>query len=240
MAVTWMDGALALTLLLVLPLSQLVLSLRSHEAPPSSRLVRYGRGIGVAGALTAWLAVDWRLAARPLSALGMAWPPPTAGWAGLALAVLILGGLAVAASLPRRPSGRGKPAAGAELLPVTPAETAVFAVFCLAVGVAWEALYRGFLLWFLAPSIGVAGAVAAAAIAYGLAHRSQDWRRVAGSLVAAGLFTTAYALTGSLWWLMLLHAGLPLIAVAGMRRRTPPIETMAAAGAHSSGASGPR
>ena len=63
-------------------------------------------------------------------------------------------------------------------------------------------------------------AVAIASAAYGAGHGIGDKRELAGSLAVALLFTTAYALTRSLWWLMLLHAGLPLVgALAGRRLR---------------------
>jgi membrane protease YdiL (CAAX protease family) len=97
------------------------------------------------------------------------------------------------------------------LFPRAPGEWPAFAAFALTVGCGWEVLYRGYLLWILAPWIGTLGAVAAASAAYGLAHGVADWRRTVGSLVAAALFTTGYAITRSLWWLMLLHTGLPIL-----------------------------
>jgi hypothetical protein len=39
------------------------------------------------------------------------------------------------------------------------------------------------------------------------------------SILSAFVFTVAYALTQSLWWLMVIHAGLPLTAVAAVLRQ---------------------
>jgi membrane protease YdiL (CAAX protease family) len=72
--------------------------------------------------------------------------------------------------------------------------------------VGWEILYRGFLLWFLSPYIGIAGAICLASFAYGLARGYQGRRQLVGSIASAFAFTVAFAITRSLWWLMLLHA----------------------------------
>lgn len=64
------------------------------------------------------------------------------------------------------------------------------------IGIGWELLYRGFLLLALAPWLGTWGAVVLAAVAYG----------------AAQGYKSPGQLTGSLWWLMLLHVAMPLTA----------------------------
>jgi hypothetical protein len=39
-----------------------------------------------------------------------------------------------------------------------------------------------------------------------------------GSIVSAFLFGIAYASTRSLWWLIVLHAGFPMLSVPAVRR----------------------
>jgi hypothetical protein len=58
-----------------------------------------------------------------------------------------------------------------------------------------------------------------AATAYGGAHGFRDIRQFGGSVVSALAFTMGYALTHSLWWLILIHTALPLLAIGGMARQ---------------------
>lgn len=81
------------------------------------------------------------------------------------------------------------------------------------------------MLWALSPWIGTVGAVIVAAIGYGLGHGSKRAGSVGGAVVSSFIFTIAYALTGSLWWLMLLHAGLPIILMLAAGRVSRPAET---------------
>ena len=74
-------------------------------------------------------------------------------------------------------------------------------------------LYRGFLLWWLTPLVGIIGAVVLASLAYGLAHGWKSRWEGLGSIASAFLFTIGFAVTGSLWWLIAIHTGLPLIAL---------------------------
>jgi membrane protease YdiL (CAAX protease family) len=107
----------------------------------------------------------------------------------------------------------------AALLPQTGAEFCPFLVMSVVLGAGWELLYRGYLLWWLEPRVGMAGAILVAAAAYGVGHGFTNIRQFAGSLLAALVFTVAYAATQSLWWLMLIHVGLPLLAAAAQARK---------------------
>ena len=95
----------------------------------------------------------------------------------------------------------------------------MFALLAFAAGFGWEVLYRGFLLFYLQPYVGLAGAVFVSAIVYGAAHEFRSWSQSAASIAAAFSFTIGYALTDNLWWLILLHTGLPLVGImiAGKR-----------------------
>lgn len=101
--------------------------------------------------------------------------------------------------------------------PRTTMERAGYVLFAFAAGSGWEILYRGFLLWFLTPLLGIIAAVGLAALAYGVAHGVKDRRMLMASIASALVFTVAFAMTRELWWLMLIHTGLPLIALKTSR-----------------------
>jgi membrane protease YdiL (CAAX protease family) len=208
---------LGLLLLIVLPMRALL------PKPPRSRQrtlpERYARTSVEIAALLAALVLVALLTGMTARDLGLGWPPPRAGQIGLALAALILGGVAVAVLLMSPSKSPREKSAMAEL-PNGRREMRLFLFFGLAAGFGWEVLYRGFLLWWLTPLIGITGAVVAASVAYGLAHGWKSWGQGLGSIASAFLFTIGFAITGSLWWLIAIHSGLPLVALlAGWRAR---------------------
>ena len=103
-------------------------------------------------------------------------------------------------------------------MPGTRTETAAYLVTMVGMTASWELLYRGYLLLVLAPFTGTPVAVALAALSYGAAHGYANFRQFAGSIIAAFAFTIAYACTGSLWWLMVLHAAAPVTMLYAVRR----------------------
>ncbi len=149
------------------------------------------------------------MSGRPAVALGLGVPATTPAKAGMVIAILLLVGFAIAVRLqPMSPEVEAK---AKLLLPQTRSEFALFLLFAIAVGFGWEVLYRGFLLDYLVPHIGMVAAVVVAASAYGLGHGLKSFKMFLGSLGSAFAFTIGYALTGNLWWLILLHTGLPLV-----------------------------
>lgn len=223
---TIIDDALLLILLIGLPARALWGDLR-RQRPPSHtpKLARYGRTILMGGALAGAVIALWLESGRAWRSLGFDPPFTPAGLARLAVAGALL--LALAAARSRK--GEVDPKTmkrAAEMMPEGRAETAAFIPFVLVVGCGWELLYRGYALWVLEPRIGTVTAVAVAAAAYAAAHGYKGRREFIGSLVAAFAFTIAYALSRSLWWLMLLHAGVPVVGLLAMRatrltRRSP-------------------
>jgi membrane protease YdiL (CAAX protease family) len=171
----------------------------------------------IALVLVGALAVQWRLTERPLSSLGLGVPVSAPALAGLGIALCVLIGLAVVIIV--RPQGERTDHAVKEIVPQTRAEMIVFIAFSLAMGCAWELLYRGYLLWFLPARLGLPASVLVAALAYGLAHGFKSVKAFAASLIAALAFTVAFALTKSLWWLMLLHSGLPFLLILAFQRQ---------------------
>ncbi|OON63056.1 hypothetical protein B0920_06470 [Massilia sp. KIM] len=103
-------------------------------------------------------------------------------------------------------------------MPATRLETLVY-VLCMSIATAtWEILYRGYLLLILTPLLGLPTGVILASVSYGVAHGFTNTRQLLGSVIAAFAFTIAYAFTGSLWWLIVLHAAAPLTMVSAVRR----------------------
>jgi membrane protease YdiL (CAAX protease family) len=202
------DLVLTVCLVLVVPTYGLWRSLRPPGVPKRPVRERYFGTIAMALALTVGLAAVWLPAHRSAADLGLGLP--LAGKLGLGLAAIVLA-MACVMVLRAKRKGVQTPPETLDLLPKTPGDFAAFLAMGVVVGLAWEVLFRGYLLWFLTPRLGIVGAVLAASAAYGAAHGYKSPKQFIGSLVAALVFTTAYALTHSLWWLMLIHAGLPVL-----------------------------
>lgn len=211
-----LDVGLIICLILILPAWQLWKSLCKSPTAVTERSTRYWQAILRIALLLLLLAVDWWSSARPLSLLGFDMPLSARGEIGLGIAaVLIIGLLLGDVVFTRRQSDEKRAAYRArfeknDFLPRSSAEFRGFSVLAIMIGAGWEILYRGFLLFSLTPLVGTVEAVCIAAFAYGLTHGFQSRGQFIGSIVSAFLFTIAYALTLSLWWLMLLHTFMAL------------------------------
>lgn len=214
MHLTTLDLALAILLLAGLPAWQLWRSLRAGDRPRRPRMSGYLRSSAMIALLLGLLAATWIEGARPLAALGLDVPVGMPGLVGLAIAAALLGGLLVAGLTMKAKAD----APVADFLPQTRGELAFFPVMAVLIGCGWELLYRGFLLWALTPLIGEPLAIAAAATAYGVAHGYKSAFQLGAGIAMALVFTIAYALSDSLWWLMLIHTALPLFALIGRPR----------------------
>ncbi len=194
-----LDLALIFALAIALPVFRLWTNRPRLKTP--TRAVKFLRSIALIAILLALLLMDWLMAGRSAPALGFDWPIGDYGLAGLAFAVILALLLAVSArSLPSRRNPEAFKG-----MPRTKDELRLFLVLALGIGCGWEILYRGFLLWALAPLTGLPLAIVIAALAYGLVHGYTNVRQMTASIVSAFGFTIAFALTQSLWWLMLLH-----------------------------------
>jgi membrane protease YdiL (CAAX protease family) len=215
--------ALAFYLVLIFPAMQLRRSLRPADGPKRPRQQRYWSSIrDIVLLLLALAAVCW-WSGHPPSALGLGAPAGIAQLmlAAAAVTLLMLYYFGVTRMHKMKPAKRAEAVEKVrheEGMPRTPQEMRLFILLVLCIGGGWEVLYRGFLLLALTPLIGLWGAVVAAAVAYGAAHGYQNPKQFLGSVGMSLLFTIGYVLTGSLWWLMLLHAGLPLIVAISHRK----------------------
>lgn len=73
----------------------------------------------------------------------------------------------------------------------------------------------------VAPVTGHPLAVALAAVSYGAGHGYKNPKQFFGSIAASFAFTIGYAVSGNLWWLIVLHAAVPVAMVHAARKRAP-------------------
>ena len=208
------DLILTMALVVALPAYMLAKSLARRGRAPvvRDRVRRYRTTILLVAGPLLGVAGIWLVGRRPVAALGLG-VPDRIGIALLVVAALAIGVLAVVGPRAKRPGPSKRHAEAAAMMPVGRRETAWFLGFSIAVGAGWEILYRGYLWWVLAPAIGGAGAVAVMALSYGVAHGYRNAGALAASIVSALLFAGGYALTGNLWWLIVIHVGLPLVSL---------------------------
>ena len=205
-----LDFLLASLLLFGMPVYALLRGYATRHAPLDRRK-SYRRSIAIVAIFLTILCVDWVCNSRGFRQLGLAAPTTYSAIIGLvAMCVVIALFLALITKSTVQKTAKGDDEANT-ILPESRDELRLFVVFTLVVGFGWEVLYRGFLLFWLSPIIGLVAAVVASSISYGLSHSCKTMKRTMGSLASALLFTTGYAVTGSLWWLIILHIALPLL-----------------------------
>ena len=212
-----LDILLTAILVVALPAYMLWRSIRSRGRQPEPRMSKYVRSMAIAAPLTVIVIAEWSYRGRSFAGLGLGAPVSATALLGLCLAACILVIMAVGMTNRLRNSkSNGEDDPSREIMPETREEYVVFVLFSLVVGCSWEVLYRGYLLWMLTPHVGLIAAVVVAAGAYGIGHGFRTAKMFAASMISALIFTTAFALTQSLWWLMLVHCGLPLIGAAAL------------------------
>jgi CAAX protease family protein len=188
--------------------------------------------------LVGLLGLRWALGGRPFADLGLRAPGGLGFWISLGFAV----GVVVVAtwqriSLTRHIEEDDRRAVLQQiqgllpLLPHTRPELTRFSLVSVTAGICEEALFRGFVLWYLAALIPIVPALIVNAALFGMAHAYQGAKGVLQtSLVGLGL-VLLYLLSKSLWVPMVVHAFVDLnsglLAYAFLREDRPP------AGAHS-------
>ncbi|MBI3676423.1 MAG: CPBP family intramembrane metalloprotease [Proteobacteria bacterium] len=207
----WPDVVLALLAFVVMPAFSVVNGSRLARNPQGSLVPRY-----VQAMTRGWIAVGalmfvWLWAHRPLAQLGLDIPVGAKGLYGLGFDALVI--LVVASQLFRLPKlvGEKLPKLREQMkeIKITPRSRREFIVFffvAITAGVWEELLYRGFLLWFLTPYVGLIGAVVLSSLIFGIGHIYQGWRGVPRTAAIGLIFAIAFAWSASLWWVMLAHA----------------------------------
>ncbi|MYM24343.1 CPBP family intramembrane metalloprotease [Duganella sp. FT135W] len=219
--------ALAFYLVFILPGRHLWRSVRPDDAPKPALTQRYLLSIRDIGlTLLVLLAICWW---NGYSAADMGLAAPTSGaplWylvaAVVAMTALLAGSAIQSARMTPEKVTEALDKGRDTGMPADADELRLFAILVLSLGAGWELLYRGFLLLVLTPYIGTWGAVAVSGLTYGAAHGYKNPRQFTLSVVSALLFAAGYALSGSLWWLMVIHIGMPLsgaVSMIQLRRR---------------------
>lgn len=204
------DYILIAFLIGVLPALALYKSFRDRRTT-TSRPKRYLKSGATIAGLLVLLCYDWSHHARSSTLLGLDIPLSDHGLIGLVIAAVLFLILVAFGIIKRRKDSRSdgqKPRSKVsdnDLLPRNRHELSLWLCLALLVGCGWELLYRGFLIWFFTAHIGTVGAVCIATLAYGVAHGYKSRRQFLASIISAFLFTVGFVLTGSLWWLMIIH-----------------------------------
>lgn len=152
----------------------------------------------------------WSYAGRPWSELKLTVP---GGWR---LAVAVALPLAFSAyqlfcilQLRRDPALRERLRATigdvADVVPHTRSEVPLFTAVSITAGFCEEFLYRGYLLWTLAPWLGWWGAAALSVPLFALAHSYQGWRGLVRTGIAGAIYVVLVGLLDSLWPVIALH-----------------------------------
>jgi hypothetical protein len=92
------------------------------------------------------------------------------------------------------------------LIPHNGSELRHFYGVSLSAGVVEEALWRGFLMWYLTQVFPVWAAAAISAVGFGLAHAYQGTQQIPRITLVGAFFAYLYVLSGTIWLPMLLHA----------------------------------
>jgi hypothetical protein len=175
----------------------------------SNLVARYMSMVVRALAISALILWSWHALGRPYAALGLNAQSSLPAKLGFGICGAFVCYLLYSLLLQKIPAEKlaelRKKMESLRITPRTPAEFATFPLVVLIAGPMEELLYRGFLFWALTPLTGLWGAVALSSILFGLAHIYQGWSGVLRTGLIGLAYAIGYALTHSLWWLMLLH-----------------------------------
>jgi membrane protease YdiL (CAAX protease family) len=225
----WPDHLLFLVLAVVFPVRAAVFGLRplrraSEADLPRVKLAVYRRAIALQWLIAFALAALWLVTHRSWSTLGLV-PRLSGGLAG------VVAGLAVFVAVLVR-QGRLAPADDDALehlrrrtrhlermLPTTLRERTWFFALAGTAGVCEEALYRGFMIWYLigwawlvAPHQAFLVAAVASSLVFGAGHAYQGVRGVLLTAAVGGFLAAVYWITRSLFAGMVIHALMDLHA----------------------------
>ncbi len=180
------------------------------EGRPGARISFYHSTMRWQWSLLAAGIAVWLLGGRALEEIGFRAPHGWGFWVSLVLALLTAVAstahrLRVQRSEESRLKMRSQFGGMLAFLPRRTEELRVFNLLSVTAGVCEEVLYRGWLLGFFGPLIGMPAACVVAVISFGLAH-SYGKRDVAIKAGAMGaVLTGVYVLSGSLWVPIALH-----------------------------------
>jgi membrane protease YdiL (CAAX protease family) len=206
------DVALFVLTIVVLPALSVIKAVRYADSPERPRVRRYLLTVAQGWILVGLVMWDWRWSNRPLPVLGLDVPLAANGRLGLLLAgvfvvlmsvvLLNLKWLIKPARLPKLHEAMR----AIKILPRTGRELNVFFLVSLTAGIWEELVYRGFLMWFAIPYTGALLAILVSAVVFALGHVYQGWRGAMQAGTIGFVFAILFVASGSLWWLMVIHA----------------------------------
>jgi len=79
------------------------------------------------------------------------------------------------------------------------------------ISAAWEIIYRGALMFYFTPYLGVVMSMVAAAAFYTFIHRVKNPKEYIATFLSATFFLGLFVLSGSLWGPIVLHCMIPII-----------------------------
>ena len=221
---TTFDHLLAVVLVLVLPALSAWdgprLARRAAADPAHARTRFYFGNIAILWGLTAALVAGWWWDGRPARDLGLQLPGRASGWWWTFLLCCAGLGFIVqqAYAFARSPVAQARVQKQFELqpalqtvLPATSEELRVYSAAAVTAGICEEVQYRGYLLWYFQSLVPGAAAIAAAILAFGVAHSYQGVRGIVATGMAGALGMAVYLLTESLLAPMLLHVTLDFV-----------------------------
>ncbi len=229
-----LDHLVLLLMAVLLPVNQYLgrAQLRRMLYYNTSQRIALYRQIAVAqwGALGVFLAL-WLFQGRPLGGLGFVLRFDAGFWAGLVLAAT---GLAVLQAYYRRQRAddtrrrKAREAADrlAPFLPRTPEAMPAFNALAVSAGICEEVLYRGFFLWYASRIFGtdlraLVISVVVTSLVFALGHVYQGTRGIVMVFLTGIVHGAIYAISGSLWIPIALHAGIDLLGGRAARELHP-------------------
>jgi membrane protease YdiL (CAAX protease family) len=172
--------------------------------------------------LVEWLAfaalmVAWLALGRHVAALGFVMPGGTGFYVGLLLLAAMTGYLvfawrkAAAATPAERAKVRASLGTLRYFMPQDRRTYGTFIRLSITAGIVEEALYRGFVFWYLAQFMPAWAVVVVSALAFGAGHSYQGVSGMIRVTLVGVAFGGYYLLTGSIWLPMLAHALLDIL-----------------------------
>lgn len=169
---------------------------------------RYRWIIARAVLISALILSIWYGLGRPYSALGLETDIGLPGRLGFGIDILFacyLAYVSLKSFSPEKLAAMRKALESLHIAPQTRMEFAVFPFVILFGSAMEELLYRGYLFWALTPVAGLWGAATISSVAFGVAHAYQGWAGILRTTLIGLAFAVCFALTHSLWWLLLMH-----------------------------------
>jgi membrane protease YdiL (CAAX protease family) len=211
----WIDIGFVVGLTVLWPLYDLLAFPKTKQRMASAPLGERGRHY-LGPILTQWAFAVVAIAltrayARSFASIGLLLPSGS----GLAWSLVVLALVTVLLVLQTRAafgSERGREALRKQLLgfgwllPRDAREMRAFVALCMTAGICEEVLFRGYLLWFLIPKVGVPVSVLLASLSFGLMHAYQGARGIVRTGIVGLTLALIYRLTGSLAAPMIVHA----------------------------------